>query len=164
MGGTDGGSPQPTGVTKVHTTVITVGNKVMACSQDSNGAWIIPDASTTHVASQGGSAVEIDAATYPAGSPGLVRVQASGSAGGFSQGDSQEGSTGRPSGDASETSSGQSRSSTSASEDSTQQSGRAQATSPSESESSSTASSTGTSGAGPTSRWSPVSLALALLA
>ena len=163
-GSNGGGSPQPTGVTKVHTTVITVGNKVMACSQDSNGAWVIPDASTTHVASQGGTAVDIDAATYTAGSQGLVRVQPSSPSGGSSQGDSQAGSTGKPSGDASETSSDRTRSSTSASEDSTQQSDRAQATRSSESESSSTASSTGTSEAGPTSRWSPISLTLALLA
>lgn len=56
----------------VHTTIITVGGNALTCTQDSNGAWIIPDTSTTHTASPGGSAVEIDTATFTAGSQGLI--------------------------------------------------------------------------------------------
>ena len=64
------------GVTRinVHTTIITVGNKIVQCTQDSNGAWIIPDITTTHTASAGGSAVEFDGATLTAGANGLVNV------------------------------------------------------------------------------------------
>lgn len=60
----------------VHTTIITVGSKTLQCTQDSNGAWIIPDVSTTHTASPGGTAVEIDAATLTAGANGLVNANA----------------------------------------------------------------------------------------
>jgi hypothetical protein len=56
----------------VHTTVMTVGNKIVQCTQDSNGAWIIPDITTTYTASAGGSAVEFEGATLTAGPNGLV--------------------------------------------------------------------------------------------
>jgi hypothetical protein len=58
----------------VHTTIITVGSTVLQCTQDSNGAWIVPDVSTTRTASIGGSAVEIDGMTLTAGVNGLVNV------------------------------------------------------------------------------------------
>ena len=58
----------------VHTTVMTVGNKIVQCTQDSNGAWIIPDITTTYTASAGGSAVEFEGATLTAGPSGLVDV------------------------------------------------------------------------------------------
>jgi len=58
----------------VHTTVMTVGNKIVQCTQDSNGAWIIPDITTTYIASAGGSAVEFEGATLTAGPSGLVNL------------------------------------------------------------------------------------------
>lgn len=67
----DGSSP---GVTKVHTTVITVGSKTMTCSEDSNGAWAIPDSYTTHMVSPGGSVAAIDGATFTAAASGLTQV------------------------------------------------------------------------------------------
>lgn len=76
--GSDNGSGQsnPGVVTQVnvHTTVMTVGNKIVQCTQDSNGAWIIPDITTTYTASAGGSAVEFEGATLTAGPNGLVNV------------------------------------------------------------------------------------------
>jgi hypothetical protein len=60
----------------VHTTIITVGSTVLQCTQDSNGAWIVPGVSTTRTASIGGSAVEIDGTTFTAGPNGLVNVNA----------------------------------------------------------------------------------------
>lgn len=74
--GNSAGQQGAGGVTQVnvHTTIMTIGGKVIQCTQDSNGAWIIPDASTTHTVSSGGSAVEIDAATLTAGPNGLVNV------------------------------------------------------------------------------------------
>jgi hypothetical protein len=53
---------------------MTVGNKIVQCTQDSNGAWIIPDITTTYTASAGGSAVEFEGATLTAGPNGLVDV------------------------------------------------------------------------------------------
>lgn len=75
-GNGDASNPGKITSINVHTTIITVGSKVLQCTQDSNGAWIIPDASTTHAASPGGSAVEIDAVTLTAGSNGLSTVAA----------------------------------------------------------------------------------------
>lgn len=79
-GGSDNGSGQsnPGGVTQVnvHTTIMTVGNKIVQCTQDSNGAWVIPDITTTYTASAGGSAVEFEGATLTAGPNGLVNVDA----------------------------------------------------------------------------------------
>lgn len=76
--GSDDGSGQsnPGVVTQVnvHTTVMTVGNKIVQCTQDSNGAWIIPDITTTYTASAGGSAVEFEGATLTAGPNGLVNA------------------------------------------------------------------------------------------
>lgn len=76
--GSDNGSGQsnPGVVTQVnvHTTVMTVGNKIVQCTQDSNGAWIIPDITTTYTASAGGSAVEFEGATLTAGPNGLVNA------------------------------------------------------------------------------------------
>lgn len=53
---------------------MTVGNKIVQCTQDSNGAWIIPDITTTYTASAGGSAVEFEGATLTAGPNGLVNA------------------------------------------------------------------------------------------
>ena len=53
---------------------MTVGNKIVQCTQDSNGAWIIPDITTTYIASAGGSAVEFEGATLTAGPSGLVNL------------------------------------------------------------------------------------------
>jgi hypothetical protein len=66
------------GVTRinVHTTIITVGSTLLQCTQDSNGAWIVPDVFTTRTASIGGSAVEINGITLTAGANGLVNVNA----------------------------------------------------------------------------------------
>jgi hypothetical protein len=57
-------------------TVITIGNKAIMATQDANGAWIVPDSSTTHTASMGGSAVNIDGTTLTAGAGGLINVNA----------------------------------------------------------------------------------------
>lgn len=76
--GSDNGSGQSnSGVVtqvNVHTTVMTVGNKIVQCTQDSDGAWIIPDITTTYTASAGGSAVEFEGATLTAGPNGLVKA------------------------------------------------------------------------------------------
>lgn len=64
------------GLVNVHTSVMTIGSKTLTGTQDANGAWIIPDGSTTHTVSQGGSAVTVDAATLTAGSDGLVDTHA----------------------------------------------------------------------------------------
>jgi hypothetical protein len=59
-------------------TALTIGNKAITASQDANGAWIIPDSSTTHTISQGGSAVEVDGVMFTAASQGLVKARPSG--------------------------------------------------------------------------------------
>jgi len=64
------------GLVNMHTSVMTIGSKTLTCTQDANGAWIIPDGSTTHTVSQGGSAVTVDAATLTAASDGLVDTHA----------------------------------------------------------------------------------------
>lgn len=54
---------------------MTVGNKIVQCTQDSNGAWIIPDITTTYTASAGGSAVEFEGETLTAApNGGLINV------------------------------------------------------------------------------------------
>jgi hypothetical protein len=53
---------------------MTVGNKIVQCTQDSNGAWIIPDITTTYTASAGGSAVEFEGETFTAAPNGLINV------------------------------------------------------------------------------------------
>jgi hypothetical protein len=57
-------------------TVIAIGNKVIMATKDANGAWIIRDSSTTHTASVGGSAINIDGTTFTAGAGGLINVDA----------------------------------------------------------------------------------------
>ena len=64
------------GLVNMHTSVMTIGSKTLTCTQDANGAWIIPDGSTSYTVSQGGSAVTVDAATLTAGSNGLVDTHA----------------------------------------------------------------------------------------
>ncbi|KAM0724016.1 hypothetical protein Q7P37_001007 [Cladosporium fusiforme] len=76
--------------TKIHTTIITLGSKTMTCSEDANGAWVIPDAYTTHAVSMGGSMAHIDGATFTADSDGLTQVHNSGKGGGSSNGDDGE--------------------------------------------------------------------------
>jgi hypothetical protein len=75
----------PNGLVNVnsHNSVLTIGNKVITCTQAANGAWMIPEVSTTHTLSQGGSAVQIDGVTLTAASQGLVRAYASGGADGL---------------------------------------------------------------------------------
>ena len=64
------------GLVNMHTSVMTIGSKTLTCTQDADGAWIIPDGSTTYTVSQGGSAVTVDAATLTAASDGLVDTHA----------------------------------------------------------------------------------------
>jgi hypothetical protein len=64
------------GLVNMHTSVLTIGSKTLTGTQDANGAWIVPDGSTTHTISQGQSAVTVDAATLTAGPDGLVDTHA----------------------------------------------------------------------------------------
>lgn len=185
----DGSSP---GVTKVHTTVITVGSKTMTCSEDSNGAWAIPDSFTTHMVSPGGSAAAIDGATFTAAVSGLAQVhsfenegddqgssedgsQENGSSenGSSKNGSSEKGSSKNgSSGKSSKTSPESDEPATATSETSTQQSSQANreqstdATSPTDSgatAASSPSSDSDASGAGNV-RWSPETFGLAMVA
>jgi hypothetical protein len=61
----------------IHTTIITIGSKTLQATQNQDGAWVVPDASTTYTVSAGGSAVEVDAATLTAGNHGLVNMHTS---------------------------------------------------------------------------------------
>lgn len=61
----------------IHTTIITIGSKTLQATQNQNGAWVVPDSSTTYTVSAGGSAVEVDAATLTAGNHGLVNMHTS---------------------------------------------------------------------------------------
>lgn len=149
-GGTANGHGHVTGI-KVHTTVITVGSKTMTCSEDSNGAWAIPDTHTTHTISMGGSAAKVDGATFTAAADGLTQVH---SLGGSSDSDEDSQSD---------------RSGTATSESSTQQSSQ-----PNREQTTGAASATDDSGSSPTSsdsdssagniRWSPANFALAMVA
>jgi len=60
------------GLVNMHTSVLTIGSKTLTGMQNAEGAWIVPDGSTTHTISQGGSAVTVDAATLTAGPDGLI--------------------------------------------------------------------------------------------
>lgn len=61
----------------IHTTIITIGSKTLQATQNQDGAWVVPDSSTTYTVSAGGSAVEVDAATLTAGNHGLVNMHTS---------------------------------------------------------------------------------------
>lgn len=158
----ESGASNPSGVTSinVHTTVITVGTKSLTCSEDSNGAWVIPDASTTHTVSAGGSAVEVDAVTVTAGSDGLVQMDASGTKG-SSPDASDDGSS---QSDASGTDASVSR--TQSASDSQTESNRVQLTSATVSGNNAEATNTDASGTSDADsiRWSPATLALVLTA
>jgi hypothetical protein len=77
-GNDSGASNQGQGMpVMVHTTIITIGSKTLQATQNQEGAWVVPDASTTYTVSAGGSAVEVDAATFTAGDHGLVNMHTS---------------------------------------------------------------------------------------
>lgn len=59
------------------TTKVIIGTRTLTASRLSNGAWIVPDSSTTMTVSPGGSAMAIDTATLSAASSGLVRADGS---------------------------------------------------------------------------------------
>jgi hypothetical protein len=61
----------------IHTTIITIGSKTLQATQNQDGAWVVPDSSTTYTVAAGGSAVEVDAATLTAGNHGLVNMHTS---------------------------------------------------------------------------------------
>jgi RNase P/RNase MRP subunit p29 len=65
------------GAVMIHTTIITIGSKTLQATQNQDGAWVVPDSSTTYTVSAGGSAVEVDAATLTAGNHGLVNMHTS---------------------------------------------------------------------------------------
>jgi hypothetical protein len=91
--------------------ILTVGNKVLTGSQDANGAWVIPDAPSTHTVSQGGSAAVVDGVTVTAASEGIVNAHASGT-GGSSDDSAEESGTGTRNPGATQTSSAQATSAT----------------------------------------------------
>ena len=129
-------------------TVLTIGNRVMTGSKNANGVWVIPDASTTHTISQGGSAVVVDGVAVTAASEGLVKADASETSDSDGSDDSDNGSgTDTQSQGATRLNGAQQSTASSTGSD-----GAAAATNTDGS----------SSGAG-TARWSPAFLALALL-
>jgi len=95
------------------TTKVIVGTKTLTCSRLSNGAWVVPDSSTTATVSPGGSDMAVDTATLSAASTGLVRADGSGASNGGSSAQASRTSGGVQSG-----STGRSQSATSAMQDS----------------------------------------------
>jgi hypothetical protein len=61
----------------IHTTIITIGSKTLQATQNQDGAWVVPDSSTTYTVAAGGPAVQVDAATLTAGNHGLVNMHTS---------------------------------------------------------------------------------------
>ena len=68
------------------TTKVIIGTKTITCSQLANGAWVVPDTSTTGTLSLGGSTMGVDTVTLSAASTGLVRVDGSQGSSGASEG------------------------------------------------------------------------------
>lgn len=95
------------------TTKVIIGTKTLTASRLANGAWVVPDSSTTMTVSPGGAAMAVDTATLSAASTGLVRADGSAASGGASSAGAS-----RTSGGAQQGGSGSTQSTASATQDS----------------------------------------------